>query len=53
MTPQDFGLMNPWLEPSEMFTDCTKKKLDAIKDKQLRYDRLIELDVQRAMHQRY
>ena len=25
MTPQDFGLMNPWLRTIEMFTDCTKK----------------------------
>ena len=46
MTPQDFGLMNPWLRTIRDVYRLHQEELDAIKDEQLRYDRLIELNVQ-------
>jgi len=46
MTPQDFGLMNPWLRTIRDVYRLHQNELDAIKDEQKRYDRLIELNVQ-------
>ena len=46
MTPQDFGLMNPWLRTIRDVYRLHQEELDSIKDEQLRYDRLIELNVQ-------
>ena len=46
MTPQDFVLMNPWLRTIRDVYRLHQEELDAIKDEQLRYDRLIELNVQ-------
>ena len=46
MTPQDFGLMNPWLRTIRDVYRLHQAELDAIKDEQKKYDRLIELNVQ-------
>ena len=46
MTPQDFGLMNPWLRTIRDVYRLHQEELDSIKEEQLRYDRLIELNVQ-------
>ena len=46
MTPQDFGLMNPWLRTIRDGYRLHQAELDAIEDEQKKYDRLIELNVQ-------
>lgn len=46
MTPQDLGLLNPWLRTIRDVYRLHKEELDAIKDEHKRYNRLIELDVQ-------
>ena len=46
MTPQDFGLMNPWLRTIRDVYRLHQAELDAIEDEQKKYDRLIELNVQ-------
>ena len=46
MTPQDYGLMNPWLRTIRDVYRLHQKELDEIEDEHLRYDRLIELNVQ-------
>lgn len=46
MTPQDLGLLNPWLRTIRDVYRLHKEELDAIKDEHKRYNRLIELNVQ-------
>ncbi|MBH1959011.1 MAG: carbonic anhydrase [Flavobacteriia bacterium] len=46
MTPQDLGLMNPWLRNIRDVYRLHQAELDAIEDGQKRYDRLVELNVQ-------
>lgn len=46
MTPQDFGLMNPWLRTIRDVFRIHQKELDKIEDEQKKYDRLVELNVQ-------
>ncbi len=46
MTPQDYGLMNPWLRTIRDVYRLHQKELDEIEDEHLHYDRLIELNVQ-------
>ena len=46
MTPQDLGLMNPWLRNIRDVYRLHQAELDAIEDDQKRYDRLVELIVQ-------
>lgn len=46
MTPQDLGLMNPWLRNIRDVYRIHQAELDAIPDEQKRYDRLVELNVQ-------
>ena len=46
MTPQDLGLMNPWLRNIRDVYRLHQTELDAIEDDQKRYDRLVELNVQ-------
>ena len=46
MTPQDLGLMNPWLRNIRDVYRLHQQELDAFDDEQKRYDRLVELNVQ-------
>lgn len=46
MTPQDFGLLNPWLRTIRDVYRLHKDELDSIQDEHQRYNRLIELNVQ-------
>ena len=46
MTPQDLGLMNPWLRNIRDVYRLHQTELDAIEDDQKCYDRLVELNVQ-------
>ena len=46
MTPQDYGLMNPWLRNIRDVYRLHQTELDAITDEHKRYNRLIELNVQ-------
>ncbi len=46
LTPQDYGLMNPWLRAIRDVYRLHQKELDAIEDEHKRYERLIELNVQ-------
>ncbi len=46
MQSADLGLLNPWLRNIRDVYRLHKKELDAIKDEDLRYERLIELNVQ-------
>ena len=46
MTPQDYGLMNPWLRNIRDVYRLHQTELDAIADEHKRYNRLIELNVQ-------
>lgn len=46
MVPKDLGLLNPWLRNIRDVYRIHKKELNAITDEHLRYDRLVELNVQ-------
>lgn len=46
MTPDDLGLLNPWLRLIRDVYRIHQKELDAIEDEQQRYNRLVELNVQ-------
>lgn len=46
MTPEDMGLLNPWLRTIRDVYRLHQAELDAIEDEQKRYDRLVELNVQ-------
>lgn len=46
MTPQDLGLLNPWLRTIRDVYRLQQVELDAIADENKRYDRLVELNVQ-------
>ena len=46
MTPQDLGLLNPWLRTIRDVYRLHQGELDAIADENKRYDRLVELNVQ-------
>lgn len=46
MTPQDLGILNPWLRNIRDVYRLHLNELDAIKDEKQRYDRLVELNVQ-------
>ena len=46
MTPQDMGLLNPWLRNIRDVYRLHKDELNAITDEGLRYNRLVELNVQ-------
>lgn len=46
MTPDDLGLLNPWLRLIRDVYRIYQKELDAIEDEHLRYNRLVELNVQ-------
>jgi len=45
MQPKDLGLLNPWLRNIRDVYRLHYKELEAIEDEQLRYDRLVELNV--------
>lgn len=46
MTPQDMGLLNPWLRNIRDVYRLHVAELDAIEDEKARYNRLVELNVQ-------
>ncbi|MBW8358513.1 MAG: carbonic anhydrase [Weeksellaceae bacterium] len=46
MTPQDLGLLNPWLRNIRDVYRLHQAELDSIGDEQKRYDKLVELNVQ-------
>ncbi|WP_144281519.1 carbonic anhydrase [Chryseobacterium echinoideorum] len=46
MTPQDYGLMNPWLRNIRDVYRLHQAELDGIENEHQRYNRLIELNVQ-------
>lgn len=46
MQSADLGILNPWLRSIRDVYRLHKKELDAISDEELRYKRLIELNVQ-------
>ncbi|MBK8583550.1 MAG: carbonic anhydrase [Flavobacteriales bacterium] len=46
MTPQDLGILNPWLRNIRDVYRLHHTEMEAIKDEKLRYDRLVELNVQ-------
>lgn len=46
MTPQDLGLLNPWLRTIRDVYRLHQAELDSIQDENKRYDRLVELNVQ-------
>ena len=45
MTPQDLGLLNPWLRNIRDVYRTHKEELNAIADEEQRYKRLVELNV--------
>ncbi|KUG12589.1 carbonic anhydrase [Elizabethkingia sp. HvH-WGS333] len=45
MTPQDFGLLNPWLRNIRDVYRLHQTELNTIEDEKKRYDRLVELNV--------
>ncbi|KAI1171993.1 carbonic anhydrase [Nemania sp. FL0916] len=45
MTPQDLGLLNPWLRNIRDVYRLHEQELDAISDEAARYNRLVELSV--------
>ncbi|MEI8278212.1 MAG: carbonic anhydrase [Bacteroidota bacterium] len=45
MTPQDMGLLNPWLRTIRDVYRMHADELNSIKDEHLRYNRLVELNV--------
>ncbi len=46
MQPEDLGILNPWLRNIRDVYRLHKTELNSIKDMELRYDRLVELNVQ-------
>lgn len=46
MTPQDLGILNPWLRNIRDVYRLHVEELDSIKDDAARYNRLVELNVQ-------
>ncbi len=46
MTPQDLGILNPWLRNIRDVYRLHVEELDGIKDETQRYNRLVELNVQ-------
>lgn len=46
MTPQDLGILNPWLRNIRDVYRLHQDELDAITDEHARYDRLVELNVE-------
>lgn len=46
MTPQDMGVLNPWLRNIRDVYRLHQVELDAIADEELRYRRLVELNVE-------
>ena len=46
MTPEDLGLLNPWLRTIRDVYRLHQAELDSILDENKRYDRLVELNVQ-------
>ncbi len=46
MTPEDLGLMNPWLRTIRDVYRLHQKELDSIECEKMRYRRLVELNVQ-------
>lgn len=46
MTPKDMGILNPWLRNIRDVYRHHKAELDAIREEHLRYDRLVELNVE-------
>ena len=46
MTAQDMGILNPWLRNIRDVYRLHKEELNAITDENLRYNRLVELNVQ-------
>ncbi len=46
MTPEDLGLLNPWLRTIRDVYRLHQKELDSIENEQKRYDKLVELNVQ-------
>ncbi len=46
MQPRDLGILNPWLRNIRDVYRLHKDELNAIKDEEARYDRLVELNVQ-------
>ncbi len=46
MTPQDMGILNPWLRNIRDVYRLHKDELNAIQNDDLRYNRLVELNVQ-------
>jgi carbonic anhydrase len=46
MTPQDLGILNPWLRNIRDVYRMHHDELEAITNEQARYDRLVELNVQ-------
>ena len=45
MTPQDLGLLNPWLRNIRDVYRLHEKELDSIEGEEAKYDRLVELNV--------
>lgn len=45
MSPKDLGILNPWLRNIRDVYRLHEHELDAIKDENARYDRLVELNV--------
>lgn len=45
MTPKDLGILNPWLRNIRDIYRLHEAELDAIKDEEKRYDRLVEVNV--------
>lgn len=46
MQPADLGILNPWLRNIRDVYRLHKEELNAIEEEELRYDRLVELNVQ-------
>ena len=46
LQPVDLGILNPWLRNIRDVYRMYQQELDAITDEQLRFDRLVELNVQ-------
>ena len=46
MTPEDFGLLNPWLRNIRDVYRIHREELDSIEDEEAKYKRLVELNVQ-------